>query len=76
MDGRGRFQDNIFIERLWWTVKYQYLYLRAFDNGKNLRQGLKKWFRFYNHKRPHQSLLDCTPDEVYYGLPHPFAKAA
>ena len=76
MDGRGRFQDNIFIERLWWTVKYQYLYLRAFDNGKDLRQGLKKWFRFYNHERSHQSLSDCTPDEVYYGLPHPFAKAA
>jgi len=76
MDGRGRYQDNIFIERLWWTVKYQYLYLRAFDNGKDLRCGLRKWFKFYNHKRSHQSLNDCTPDEVYNGLPHPYAKAA
>jgi putative transposase len=76
MDGRGRFQDNIFIERLWWTVKYQYLYLRAFDDGKDLKQGLTKWFRFYNHERSHQSLDNCTPDEVYYGLPHPFAKVA
>ena len=41
MDGRDRFQDNIFIERLWWTVKYQYLYLHTFDNGTELRQGLK-----------------------------------
>ncbi len=76
MDGRGRYQDNIFIERLWWTVKYQYLYLRAFDNGRDLRFGLKGWFRFYNHERSHQSLNDCTPDEVYNGLPHPNAKAA
>ncbi len=66
MDGRGRFQDNIFIERLWWTVKYQYLYLRAFDSGKDLRQGLKKWFRYYNQDRFHQSLEDWTPDEIYF----------
>jgi len=66
MDGRGRFQDNIFIERLWWTVKYQYLYLRAFDNGKELRHGLKKWFQYYNQDRFHQSLEDWTPDEIYF----------
>ena len=66
MDGRGRFQDNIFIERLWWTVKYQYLYLRAFDSGKDLRQGLKKWFQYYNQDRFHQSLEDWTPDEIYF----------
>lgn len=66
MDGRGRFQDNIFIERLWWTVKHQYLYLRTFDNGTELREGLKEWFKFYNGERPHQSLNDYTPDEVYY----------
>ena len=66
MDGRGRFQDNIFIERLWWTVKHQYLYLRTFDNGTELREGLKQWFGFYNVERPHQSLNDFTPDEVYY----------
>lgn len=66
MDGRGRFQDNIFIERLWWTVKHQYLYLRTFDDGTELREGLKEWFGFYNGERPHQSLNDFTPDEVYY----------
>jgi putative transposase len=66
MDGRGRFQDNIFIERLWWTVKYQYLYLRAFDNGKELKKGLKKWFQYYNQDRFHQSLEDWTPDEIYF----------
>jgi len=66
MDGRGRFMDNIFIERLWWTVKYQYLYLRAFEGGKDLRKGLKKWFQFYNRDRSHQSLEDWTPNEIYY----------
>jgi putative transposase len=66
MDGRGRFQDNIFIERLWWTVKYQYLYLRVFDNGKELKKGLKKWFQYYNQDRFHQSLEDWTPDEIYF----------
>jgi putative transposase len=75
MDGRGRFQDNIFIERLWWTVKYQYLYLHTFDNGTELRQGLKGWFNFYNEERPHQSLDDKTPDEVYYEF-LPLPKAA
>ncbi len=76
MDGRGRVQDNIFIERLWWTAKYQYLYLRSFDNGSELRQGLARWFRFYNQERSHQSLDDRTPDEVYFGIPHPLAEAA
>ncbi len=76
MDGRGRVQDNIFIERLWWTVKYQYLYLRSFDNGSQLRQGLTRWFRFYNQERSHQSLDDRTPDEVYFDIPHPLAEAA
>jgi putative transposase len=76
MDGRGRVQDNIFIERLWWTLKYQYLYLWSFDNGSQLRQGLDQWFRMYNHDRSHQALDNLTPDEVYYDLPHPFAEAA
>jgi len=76
MDGRGRCQDNIMIERLWWTIKYQYLYLRSFENGRTLRCGLAKWISGYNHDRGHSSLDDKTPDEVYYGLPHPFAQAA
>jgi len=76
MDGRGRCQDNIFIERLWWTIKYQYLYLHSFENGLSLRQGLSKWIGKYNYDRGHSALDDRTPDEVYYGLPHPFAQAA
>ena len=76
MDGRGRCQDNIFIERLWWTIKYHYLYLRSFDTGRALRQGLEGWVRYYNQDRGHSSLDDLTPDEVYFGLPHPFAEAA
>lgn len=73
MDGRGRYQDNILIERLWWTVKYHYLYLHAFSNGAELRKGLKKWFLFYNQERFHQSLGDKTPDEVYFGMSVPVA---
>lgn len=76
MDGRGRCQDNIFVERLWWTIKHHYLYLHAFDTGTELREGLIEWVRFYNHDRGHSSLDDRTPDEVYCGLPHPFAEAA
>jgi putative transposase len=76
MDGRGRVLDNIFIERLWWTLKYQYLYLWSFDNGSQLRQGLDQWFHFYNQERSHQALDNLTPNEVYYDLPHPFAEAA
>jgi len=76
MDGRRRVQDNIFIERLWWTLKYHYLYLRSFANGTDLRQGLREWFQFYNRDRFHQALDNMTPDEVYNGLPHPFSEAA
>ena len=54
MDGRGRVQDNIFIERLWWTLKYQYLYIRTFDNGTQLRKGLDQWFKMYNSERSPQ----------------------
>jgi putative transposase len=76
MDGRGRCQDNIFIERLWWTFKYQYLYLHSFDTGAELRTGLKHWIEYYNSERSHQSLDSKTPDEVYFGLDHPLAEAA
>jgi putative transposase len=76
MDGRGRCQDNIFIERLWWTLKYQYVYLHSFDTGTELRTGLKQWLEYYNSQRSHQSLDGMTPDEVYFGLDHPLAMAA
>lgn len=68
MDGRGRAYDNIFVERLWWTVKYHYVYLYEFDSGLKLRDGLKGWFEFYNQDRPHHTFNGRTPDEVYYGM--------
>jgi putative transposase len=68
MDGRRRVQDNIFIERFWWTLKYQYIYLWSFENGVILRKGLDKWIRMYNHDRSHQALNNRTPDEYYFGL--------
>lgn len=76
MDGRGRCQDNIFVERLWWTIKHQYLYLHSFDGGSALRKGLNTWIGFYNHDRGHSALDNRTPDEVYYDLPHLYAEAA
>ena len=75
MDGRGCFLDNIFIERLWWTLKYHYLYLHSFDTGRALKSGLKSWFAYYNHERGHQALGGWTPDEMYYS-DLPWAAAA
>ena len=76
MDGSGRVQDNIFIERLWLTTKHQYLYPWSFENDLQLRKGLRQWFEFYNRERFHQALDGLTPDEVYYELPPPLGEAA
>ncbi|WP_434551788.1 IS3 family transposase [Salinisphaera hydrothermalis] len=65
MDGRGRWMDNVFIERLWRSVKYEEVYLKAYDNGREARVGLTDYFAFYNAKRHHQSLDRATPDRVY-----------
>jgi len=65
MDGRGCWMDNIFIERLWWSLKYECVYLSEFADGKALRKGLKAWIDFYNAERGHDSLDGLTPDEVY-----------
>lgn len=65
MDGRGCYHDNIFIERLWRTVKYECLYLKTFEGGTELRRELRGWFDWYNQDRPHQGLANRTPDEVY-----------
>lgn len=67
MDGKGRAMDNIFIERLWRSVKYEEIYVKEFKSVGQLRQALKKYFDFYNHERPHQSFDGQTPAEVYYG---------
>lgn len=66
MDGRGRCHDNIFIERLWRSVKYEYIYLNAIEGGSNLRKGLHHYFEWYNQERPHQGLGYRKPDEIYY----------
>jgi len=68
MDGRGRVTDNIFIERLWRSVKYEEIYLKDHATGTELCNGLTDWFEFYTHRRPHQALGYRTPFEVYYGV--------
>jgi putative transposase len=65
MDGRGRCHDNIFIERLWRTVKYELIYLKAFEDGHHLRAEVKEWFKWYNQERFHQGLGYKTPNQVY-----------
>jgi putative transposase len=65
MDGKGSYNDNLFIERLWRTVKYEEVYLRAYQDGMEARANLGNYFRFYNAERPHQSLGYRTPAEVY-----------
>jgi len=67
MDGKGRALDNVFVERLWRSVKYENIYLMDYRNGLQLHQGLEKYFDFYNQQRPHQSLNSSTPREVYLG---------
>ena len=64
-DGRGRVFDNIFIERLWRTVKYEEVYIHSYDTVKEARESLDNYFRFYNSERLHQSLGYRTPQEVY-----------
>ena len=71
MDGRGHWLDNVFIERLWRSVKYEDVYLKAYGSILEVRQGLRKYFKFYNCERRHQSLDRKTPDSVYLNiLPH------
>jgi putative transposase len=65
MDGRGRWMDNVFIERLWRSLKYEEIYLREHATLPALESGLKKWFKRYNTWRPHEALGNLTPDEVY-----------
>ena len=68
MDGRGRALDNVFIERLWRTVKHEGLYLKSYETGADCQKGLTKYFQFYSHERPHQSLDYRTPWEVHCSL--------
>lgn len=66
MDGRGRALDNVFIERLWRSVKYEDIYLRDYADGHALHAGLKRYFRYYNHERPHSALQNETPARCHH----------
>ena len=75
MDGKGAWRDNVFVERLWKSVKYEEVYLRAYDTVAEARASLGRYLDFYNHLRPHSSLDRRTPDEAYFSSP-PMAVAA
>jgi putative transposase len=74
MDGRGRCLDNVFVERLWRSVKHEDVYLRGYETVPELERGLTAYFRFYNQERPHQSLGYRTPAEVHAGMERGAAK--
>ena len=67
MDGKGAWRDNVFVERLWRSVKYEEVYLRAYDSVADARASLGRYLAFYNAKRPHSSLGARTPDQAYFG---------
>ena len=75
MDGKGSWRDNVFVERLWRSVKYEEVYLKAYDTVAEARASLSRYLDFFNRQRPHSSLDRKTPDEAYF-TPRPFAAAA
>ena len=75
MDGRGSWRDNVFIERLWRSVKYEEVYLRAYESVSEARTGLGRYFKFYNARRPHSSLGGMTPDQFFDRAPAESAAA-
>jgi len=68
MDGKGAWRDNIFVERLWRSVKYEDIYLHAYETPSDVKQGLKRYFEFYNTCRPHRAHTGQTPDTAYFNL--------
>jgi putative transposase len=76
MDGKGCWRDNVFVERLWRSVKYEDVYLKAYDSVSAARHSLGAYFEFYNARRPHQSLDGQTPDMVYFNALPPMQAAA
>jgi len=76
MDGKGAWRDNVFIERLWRTIKYEEVHLHTYGNVPEARTALGKYLIFYNNKRPHSSLDGQTPDQVYFNLRQPIPVAA
>jgi transposase InsO family protein len=75
MDGKGAWRDNVFVERLWRSVKYEEVYLRAYDSVSEARTSIGRYFNFYNGRRPHSSLDGMTPDQAYF-TPLPLRTAA
>jgi putative transposase len=75
MDGKGAWRDNVFVERLWRSVKYEEVYLRAYDSASEARSSIGRYLSFYNGRRPHSSLDGATPDEAYFN-PLPIRLAA
>ena len=75
-DGKGAWRDNVFVERLWRTIKYEEVYLRAYDSVSAARESLARYLTFYNTRRPHSSLDGQTPDQAYLNLPRPIPVAA
>ena len=76
MDGKGAWRDNVFVERLWRTIKYEEVYLRAYANVPEARASIGRYLGFYNSRRPHSSLDGKTPDQAYFNLLTPVALAA
>lgn len=70
MDGKGRWADNVFVERLWRSVKYECVYMQEWESVAEAREGLREYFEFYNHARPHQSLAGQTPSAVHGRIFH------
>jgi putative transposase len=75
MDGRGCWRDNVFVERLWKSVKYEEVYLRAYESVSHARASIGRYFEFYNTRRPHSSLDRMTPDQFYFNT-LPLSQAA
>jgi putative transposase len=76
MDGKGAWRDNVFVERLWRTIKYEEVYLRAYADVPVARAAIGKYLTFYNSKRPHSSLDRKTPDQAYFNALQPIPAAA
>ena len=76
MDGKGAWRDNRMIERLWRSLKYECVYLNAFETGSEMRAGIGKWMEYYNSERPHSTHGLLTPDEAYTSKIHPMRIAA
>lgn len=76
MDGRGAWKDNVFVERLWRSIKYEEIYLRAYASVPDAREGIGRYIAFYNTRRPHSSLDRQTPDQAYFNALQPVPVAA